>query len=670
MSESAEGRHLLRVGDNPDGPPLPADALRSRAGTVAVDTERDFQAARSQVESGAVDCVIADHSADGFDGLSLLEAIRQTRPNFPVFLLPTSDDGDVARRAVRADVTAFVPQSSPDLATQVLEELDDAVPATHEDRIRMPIHDRTATEEQRLKERALDEAPVGITIGDATEPDEPLIYVNDSFEAITGYDKEEAIGVNCRFLQGEDTDAETTVEIREAVENEAPVSAELLNYRKDGSTFWNNLAISPIRDDDGDVTNFVAFQQDVTERKEAEAAIREERETLRRLLDRVEGLVGDLSEILVRANNRTEIHQMTVDRIGSGEEFDRAWIGTYDPTAHTVSIAEYSEDGPEAVRIALDEGRPGADRIAAALETDSIQRLGDATTLDPPVGFDSGQAGSGVLIPLSYRRTTYGVLSVFDADPAAFDETERAILGALGRVIGAAINDVLSKRTVTTDVTITIEVDLQDPSLFLVNLANTATDPIVYRGTQVHDDGRVAFLFAVSEADEAAVLGAEDRYEAVTDVSVLSTADGECVVEIVTAGAEFVDALASYGADVETISIDNESVRVRFTVATEQNGRAIVEELETAYDVVELIAYHESEDADETPRSFAAAVEAELTDRQLTALKKAYTSGFFEWPRQCEGEDLAESMDVVPSTYYQHLRTAEKKLMRAFFEDD
>ncbi|QGN06490.1 PAS domain-containing protein [Halorhabdus sp. CBA1104] len=670
MSESAHGRRLLRVGSTPDGDPLPADVLRSRTGNVVVDTERDFSAALSRVESGAVDCVIADHASDGFDGLSLLEAIRRERPNFPVFLLPATESGAVARRAVSADVTAFLPQSSPELVDQVLQALDDAVPETREDRVRMPIHDRTATEEQRLKERALDEAPVGITIGDATEPDEPLIYVNDSFEAITGYDKEEAIGVNCRFLQGADTDAETTVDIREAVENTESVSAELLNYRADGSTFWNNLAISPIRDDDGNVTNFVAFQQDVTERKEAEAAIREERETLRRLLDRVEGLVSDLSEILVRADNRDEIHRMTVSRLGSVAKFDRAWIGTYDPTTHTVSIAAHNQDRLGEQTIALDADRPSADRLAATLEADEIQRLEDAATLDPPLGFESGQAGSGVLIPLSYRRTTYGVLAVFDADPEAFDGTERAILGALGRVIGAAINDVLSKRTLTTDVTITIEVDLHDPSLFLADLASTATDPIAYRGTQVHDDGRVAFLFAVSAADEDTILAAEDRYEAVTDVSVLSRAGEQLVVEIITAGAEFVDALASYGANVGTVAIDSQSVRVRFTVATEQNGRAIVEALETAYEDVELIAYHESGDAKQAPRSFAEAVEADLTDRQLTALQKAYTSGFFEWPRQCEGEDLAASMDVVPSTYYQHLRTAEKKLMRAFFEDD
>ncbi|WP_135662005.1 bacterio-opsin activator domain-containing protein [Halorhabdus rudnickae] len=666
MSERAGSRVVLRVGENPADEPFPEEALCEVAENVVVETERDFTAALDRIESGDVDCVVADHGS-GFDGISLLESVRRTRPAFPVIVLPETVDGDVSRRAVRADATAFVPQSVENFSAAVREELVDVVPVRQGDRVRMPIHDRTATEEQRLKERALDEAPVGITIADATEPDDPLIYVNDSFEEVTGYEKEEAIGVNCRFLQGEDTDAETVAEVREAVDNEQSVAVELLNYRPDGSTFWNNLAISPIRDDEGAVTNYVAFQQDITERKEAEAAIREERKRLERVLDRVEGLVSDLTEVLVRADDRPEIHRLAVDRFNSGTEFDQAWIGEYDPTSKTVTIAEYIDCSRDPMTIDIDDDLPETSALARAIETGKIQTL-SAGSVPGSWTDETEYAGGGVAIPLTYRRTTYGVLAVFDTDADAFDETEQTILGALGRVIGSAINDVLSKRTVTADVTIAIEVELSDSSLFLLDLAGRATEELDYRGIHVGDDGAVRFLLAVDTADEAILLSAPDRYDAVTDVSVLSNTDGERVLELVAQGAPFVDALATYGAAIESVSIGQSGVQLRFRVGTEQNGRAIVEELEAIYESVELLAYHETENEATSPQAFRAAVESDLTDRQLTALRTAYASGFFEWPRESDGDDLADAMDVVPSTYYQHLRSAEKKLVSAFFE--
>lgn len=126
---------------------------------------------------------------------------------------------------------------------------------------------------ERLNQ-AIDKAPVGITISDPDQPDNPLIYVNEAFEELTGYDEDEAIGDNCRFLQGEETDSSQVDKIRAALEAEEPVSLDLLNYRKDGSQFWNQLTIAPVRDDDGSVANYVGFQQDATERKEREQQLK------------------------------------------------------------------------------------------------------------------------------------------------------------------------------------------------------------------------------------------------------------------------------------------------------------------------------------------------------------------------------------------------------------
>ena len=124
---------------------------------------------------------------------------------------------------------------------------------------------RRTVDDLKLKERAMDAAPVGISITDPDRNDNPIIYVNDRFGELTGYT--DMVGENCRFLQGEETNPETVATIREAVDAGRPVSVDILNYRKNDRKFWNKLDVAPIRDEEGALTHFVGFQKDITERK-------------------------------------------------------------------------------------------------------------------------------------------------------------------------------------------------------------------------------------------------------------------------------------------------------------------------------------------------------------------------------------------------------------------
>ncbi len=124
-----------------------------------------------------------------------------------------------------------------------------------------------------LLRRALSAAAEGVTISDPSLPDNPLIYVNEGFEKLTGYTAREVLGKNCRFLQGDLTDRAAAEEIRSAIREQRPCIVELLNHRKDGSAFWNRLSITPVRNAAGKVTHFIGVQSDITNRKEAEAAL-------------------------------------------------------------------------------------------------------------------------------------------------------------------------------------------------------------------------------------------------------------------------------------------------------------------------------------------------------------------------------------------------------------
>ncbi|WFR99032.1 histidine kinase dimerization/phosphoacceptor domain -containing protein [Rhizobium tumorigenes] len=103
-----------------------------------------------------------------------------------------------------------------------------------------------------------------MVITDPSQADNPIVFCNEAFQALTGYAQDEVLGRNCRFLQGPDTDRSVVETIRAAIAYGESVSVELLNYRKDGSTFWNALYLSPVRNDAGEIQFFFASQLDVT----------------------------------------------------------------------------------------------------------------------------------------------------------------------------------------------------------------------------------------------------------------------------------------------------------------------------------------------------------------------------------------------------------------------
>lgn len=117
-----------------------------------------------------------------------------------------------------------------------------------------------------LGRRAMDASPHGIVIADASDPELPLIYANEAFERLTGYQRSAILGRNCRFLQRRERDQPELDRLRTALARAEPVTVVLRNFRRDGSPFWNEVSISPVRNAAGTVTHFVGIQVDITER--------------------------------------------------------------------------------------------------------------------------------------------------------------------------------------------------------------------------------------------------------------------------------------------------------------------------------------------------------------------------------------------------------------------
>ena len=291
----------------------------------------------------------------------------------------------------------------------------------------------------RLLERAVTASTNSIVISDPNQPDDPIVYVNPAFERTTGYAAEEVLGRNCRFLQGEDRNQSALEELRAAVYGGRHCTVVLRNYRKDGTLFWNELSIYPVRDEEGRMTNFVGVQNDVTERIRAEEILSEIRRAERRRIARdlhdivLQDLSGALQSLRLthlqaRKSGRSLDFEEELEALGRTSSGLRSAI--YDlrhekerPFLESVeSLVELNQQAPpeREIRLVVEKGFPvslpgkesvellrilqealanvrrhsGARNVEVGLRTDDESILIEVA--DDGRGFDPGSARAGI----------------------------------------------------------------------------------------------------------------------------------------------------------------------------------------------------------------------------------------------------------------------------------
>ena len=223
---------------------------------------------------------------------------------------------------------------------------------------------------------------MAMIITDPRRLDNPIVFANDAFLKLTGYTRLEVTGRNCRFLQGPETDLAEVARVRAAIAAERDIHAELLNYRKDGSTFHNALFVSPVHDEDGRLLFFFASQLDVSDRY----ALQAERDRTRTALD-ANALL--LREVGHRARNDLQmISAMLVHQ--SGDSADPAVrealavaIGRIDALAALYRMPPGDTAGHDLAELAREVAgtlveASGRDDVALDLDLASVPIRGDA----------------------------------------------------------------------------------------------------------------------------------------------------------------------------------------------------------------------------------------------------------------------------------------------------
>ena len=257
-----------------DDDPLDREALRRalqrdalKYDTIAADLmeAEDLASAREALRREEFSCIFLDYLLPDGSGLELLTEIRDRDMNTPVIVLTGQRDEQTMLALMQAGAVDYVPKSvlSPEL---VARSVRSAIRFQQVQREKQAALDALG-----VRDNAIMAASNGIVISDASLPDNPIIYTNPAFLAISGYSEFEVIGRNCRFLQGPGTDPDTVRDLREAIQAKRRIQTLILNYRKDGTEFWNEITVSPVQDAHGDVTHFVGVQTDVTARQRIDA---------------------------------------------------------------------------------------------------------------------------------------------------------------------------------------------------------------------------------------------------------------------------------------------------------------------------------------------------------------------------------------------------------------
>ena len=397
------------------------------------------------------------------------------------------------------------------------------------------------------------------------------------------------------------------------------------------------------------------YEQELIQQREQIAALNSLNEVAR-----------DITAAVIDQSTRKEIEQTVCERLAGTDSYLLAWTGEVDPASQTVTLrTEAGVDGYlDGVMISVDpddarsEGPTGR-----ALQTGETQVTHDIRTdsrHDPwrdyveQYGFRSSAA-----IPITHDDTIYGVLNVYADRPYAFAGQERTVIDELGAVVGHAIAAAERKRALLSDELVELDFYIQDVFAAVdapVETGGTFTlDQIVSV-----DDGE---FLVYGTATEDAVDMVHGLVEALPDwESVNIVSDDEPVrLELRVVDPPVLSVVASHGGYIDEAILEDGDCRMTVHLAPTVDVRTITDAVEAAYPRTELLRRQQISQPHDEPLRLQTRLAAELTERQRSALEAAYHAGFFKWPRETNGEQVAESLDIAPPTFHQHLRKALQK---------
>ncbi|MHB9286850.1 PAS domain S-box protein [Halobacteriales archaeon Cl-PHB] len=434
----------------------------------------------------------------------------------------------------------------------------------------------------------------------------------------------------------------------------------------DGERFWANVTISAI-EEDGEVVGYTKVTRDMTTRREHE--LQQER------LLRVNTVIREINQALVAADSHEEIEHSICGLLANTEPYVFAWYGEASGRdAPDLEVEEWAgaEGGYlDEVRDSLtsQDGGPTS-RALATNEVAVCQDVETDETFEPwreaalERGFRSAMA-----VPVSFGQAQYGVLGVYADEPDAFGEDEQAVFDELGETIGHAKNAIYRKEGLVSETVTQLSLTVQVGDAVGFDLSPTTADArFVLDDTVTSADGTLLHFVTAEGHDEADLDALVEASQTITDCRRLGDDSDRYVLE--QEQSELVEAVSTYGGRVTEFDLDDQGADIVVELPQRVDVAEFLGIIQEDYPDVELTAQRTVERDTPSGEELRNTVLAELTEKQLTAIETAYFSGYFEWPRASDGESVADSLNISPSTFHQHLRSGERKVLGELLEEE
>lgn len=530
--------------------------------------------------------------------------------------------------------------------------------------------------ERKERERALEasEARYRTLAETATDPivtiDDggTIRFANPAVEDVFGYDPDELVGEPLSTLildvssirhEGFDRFLDTHAQWTD------PSGVELTGVRADSREI--DLRVSFSDWTFGGDRRFTGIIRDVTEQRERERELAAQREQLA-TLNQLNGVVQRITHAVIESSTRDDIEALLCERLAASDAYRFAWTGSIERAGTGLQVrASSGVDDVAPGTVTAGDDSSGDDPIRQAIRTGT---MGTARRLDDRVAdadwlrhaLQHG-ARSVAAIPIAYDDTLRGVLVLGSERPTAFDPDERVVVGQLGEIVGHALTAIERKRALTSESV--VELQLRVTDLFASTVDSVRFDRAIPVG-----DGTFLTYGSVPEAASATPASVAESLPHVEGVTVLDTDDGHTRFGITLSEPPTTSLVASYGGRVESAIVEDGDYEMVVHLPREADVRELVRSVRKRYPDTEVVAQRRTTTTSRSVRRVEAVLDQGLTDRQQTVLEAAFFAGFFSSPRESTGQEMADALGISPSTFHQHVRIGERKLMRALFADD
>ena len=424
----------------------------------------------------------------------------------------------------------------------------------------------------------------------------------------------------------------------------------------------------------------VATAEAAFDRLESEAALREreaeieaQNERLRRQV-RANETIRSVDQSLIGATDRSQLEADVCDRLVDGADVSFAWIGAFDDGDERLRASAWAGDGesyldtasfersastPEpAVRAAVDDEPVVVANVAENVQREEWRQAALAA------GFQSVLA-----VPIALDDYHYGVLAVYADDPDVFGEFETTVFTELGESIANAITSITTRQALNSDTLTALELRVEDETDPLVDIAAATECTVEYEGLATVSSDETRLFVRTGGCDPATVSDLFAQRHTVREHHLVNETEDSAVFEVTLQGETIVSRLVRGGGRIREITADSSGLDVAVDVPVATDVRPFVETL-TDDGSVELVSRQERTRSLQSKQDLVETILGELTDRQREVLRTGYFSGFFNWPRDTTGQELAAMLEVSQPTVNRHLRLGQQRVMRQLFDAD